>query len=116
MLCAGVGSPEASHGLYVTGWLKRGPTGVIGTNLIDAEVTVASIMQDQDRLLQNAAGKVMGGEGLKWLLESRGVKYIDFNGWERIDTQEIQQGRLIGKTREKLLHVPQMLVAASNST
>jgi hypothetical protein len=50
------------RGLYVTGWLKRGPTGIIGTNLIDAEETVGSIAEDEkEGLLPGEDGCYHGG-------------------------------------------------------
>ncbi|XP_071737251.1 NADPH:adrenodoxin oxidoreductase, mitochondrial-like [Rutidosis leptorrhynchoides] len=94
--------PEA--GLYVCGWLKRGPTGIIATNLYDAEETVASISEDieQSGLTSVFASTKPGRNGLQQLLESRNVNVVTFNDWEKIDSEEKRLGSLKGKPREKL--------------
>lgn len=108
---AGVDAPKGSAvpGLYVCGWLKRGPTGTIGTNLTDAEETVNSIAQDYVNLQQATAGTA----GLQQLLQQRRVQAVDYAGWERLNTYEQQQGLLEGSTRVKCVSVADMLRATS---
>ncbi|KAF6164149.1 hypothetical protein GIB67_010119 [Kingdonia uniflora] len=90
-------------GLYVSGWLKRGPTGIIATNLYCAEETVVSISEDLELgLLTSPSSPKPGREGLLQLLGSKGVKFVPFSGWEKIDSHEQSLGSLINKPREKL--------------
>lgn len=83
-------------GLYVAGWIKRGPTGIIGTNKKDAGSTIASLLAD----LEGAAGK--GGDGVVPLLERRGIRPIDLDGWRRIDAAERALGTSRGRERTTL--------------
>ncbi|KAJ0495770.1 putative adrenodoxin-NADP(+) reductase, Biotin synthase [Helianthus annuus] len=101
-----VGQPV--DGLYVCGWLKRGPTGIIATNLYDAEETVTSISEDikkKDPTSEFASGR----EGLLQLLENRKIKVVAFSDWEKIDSEEKRLGSLLGKPREKLTNWKDLL-------
>ncbi|XP_057969165.1 NADPH:adrenodoxin oxidoreductase, mitochondrial isoform X2 [Malania oleifera] len=91
-------------GLYVSGWLKRGPTGIIATNLYCAEETVASIMEDIKRgvLASSTSLPKPGREGLIQLLDSRNIRVVPFSAWEKIDAEEKRIGSLRKKPREKL--------------
>lgn len=92
------------HGLYVAGWLKRGPKGIIATNLYCAEETVASIAEDVEKgSLTAASGSPKPGRrGLLQLLENKSVKFVPFSGWERIDAKERMVGQQRNKPREKI--------------
>ncbi|MFN8167318.1 MAG: FAD-dependent oxidoreductase [Candidatus Nanopelagicales bacterium] len=83
-------------GLYVAGWIKRGPTGIIGTNKKDAAATVASLLAD----LESAAPR--GGDGVLPLLVERGVAVVDVEGWRGIDAAERALGESRGRTRTTL--------------
>jgi adrenodoxin-NADP+ reductase len=100
-------------GLYVCGWVKRGPTGIIGTNLTDAEETVACLVADRDQLLKAVAGPAGGWQQVEALLQQRGVQVVDWGGWGRIDAAEVAHGQQLGKVREKLAEVPDMLATAA---
>jgi ferredoxin--NADP+ reductase len=91
--------PQGRHipSLYVTGWLKRGPQGVIGTNRIDAAETVASILED----LASRAG-VPNAAGVDECFRRLGVDVVGYEGWLRIDDQEQQRGRDSGRDRSKI--------------
>jgi len=117
----GGGPPATIPGLYVCGWAKRGPTGVIGTNLTDAEETVASLAADRDALLarrrQAGDGAPAGGAGLAALLQRRGDGsgqggWVGRSGWARIDAAELAAGASAGKVREKMTDVAEMLRVA----
>src|SRR5215207_2407422 len=85
-------------GLYVAGWIKRGPSGVIGTNKKDATETVALLLDDARAGLLPARG-----EGtLDALLEERGVEAVLYAGWEAIDRAERDAGEPHGRPRIKL--------------
>lgn len=99
------GSPVP--GLYVAGWIKRGPTGIIGTNRADSVATVNALLED-------AAGWApaedkRGAEGISKLLVDRGIRYVSFDDWKIIDKAEIERGRESGKPREKFTLVSEML-------
>jgi NADPH-dependent glutamate synthase beta subunit-like oxidoreductase len=73
---------------YVAGWLKRGPTGVIGTNKSDAAETVESLLDDV------TAG---GRPGIEALLEARGIGVVTYDGWLAIDARETELARTLGR-------------------
>ncbi|XXG56736.1 hypothetical protein AAC387_Pa03g4072 [Persea americana] len=99
-------------GLYVTGWLKRGPTGIIGTNLFCAEETVASISEDLEQGMLTSTLKP-GRDGLLQLLRDKGIRYIPFSGWKKIDLHERSDGSLRNKPREKITSWDELLNVAS---
>ena len=106
-----VTDPEAGApilGIYVAGWIKRGPTGVIGTNKPDAGETV-------DRMLEDlAGGRVLMPEdpeapAIKSFLEEKGVRYVSYDEWRRIDELEVQRGEAGGRPRVKFCTVDEIL-------
>ncbi|HJS50029.1 MAG TPA: FAD-dependent oxidoreductase [Gaiellaceae bacterium] len=95
-------------GLYCAGWIKRGPTGVIGTNKKDATETV-------DLLLEDArVGKLGAKEGgsVDGLLAERGVDVVSYAGWGAIDAAERARGEPQGRPRVKLCTWDELLAAA----
>jgi len=83
---------------YVAGWIKRGPSGVIGTNKKDATETVGLLLADARE------GKLTGalGGSLVDLLEAKGVDFVDYEGWQAIDAAERAAGEPLGRPRVKL--------------
>lgn len=81
-------------GLYVTGWIKRGCVGLIGSTKSDARQTVETLLGDQ------ALGK--GRRGADELVRERGLKPIDWNGWLRIDAAERALGASLERARTKI--------------
>lgn len=108
--CAGVGAAagDCVPGLYVCGWLKRGPTGIIGTNLTDAEETLHTIAQDEAGFDWAAPGRA----ALQAVLRQRGVRVVDWPAWERLDAAEVQAGGAAGAVRVKQASLAGMLAAA----
>jgi ferredoxin--NADP+ reductase len=100
---------EPRPGVYCAGWIKRGPTGVIGTNKKDATETV-------DLLLEDArAGRLPArsvDESIDSLLAERGVDVVTYEGWERIDAVERARGEEQGRPRVKLCSWDELLAAA----
>lgn len=97
---------EVIPGMYVTGWIKRGPTGIIGTNRADSVATVDALMKD----LQNFDPKqVPGAAGLAARFEQLGVRVVNYQDWLKIDSQEIERGKPKGKQREKFTQIKEML-------
>lgn len=96
----------AMAGVYVTGWLKRGATGIIGTNRADSIETVRSLLADLPAL---SAGAKSGAEALLPAVHARGVAPVSLDGWHRLDAAEMERGRAAGKPREKFTRVAEML-------
>jgi ferredoxin--NADP+ reductase len=97
-------------GVYVTGWIKRGARGVIGTNRQCARETVSKIWEDFDAGLLVRDTK--SGPDLSALLDQRGVQPVGTTGWQAIDTAERDRGVEQGRPRVKFVAVADMLVAA----
>jgi ferredoxin--NADP+ reductase len=95
-------------GLYCAGWIKRGPTGVIGTNKKDATETVENLLEDarSGRLPER------DGRGIEELLVERGADVVAYAGWEAIDVTERTQGDEQGRPRVKLCSWDELLAAA----
>ena len=103
------GRVEGVDRTYAAGWIKRGPSGVIGTNKKDATETIAAMLEDAraGRLNATPEGST---QTLEALLESRGVEHVEQAGWQAIDAAERSAGEPLGRPRvklhtwEKLLH------------
>jgi ferredoxin--NADP+ reductase len=96
---------------YCAGWIKRGPTGIIGTNKKDATETVTHLLEDFD------AGKLVHepdatAEAVEELLAERGVRAIVYAGWSSIDELERAAGEKLGRPRVKLRTWDELLDAA----
>ncbi len=97
---------EALPGVYAVGWIKRGPTGILGTNKRDAEETVGCLVEDLHALPEPPAGPIDG------VLESRGVDIVTADGWHAIDAAERERGRGAERPRVKLASREELLAAA----
>ena len=135
------GKVVGSNNLFVTGWIKRGPTGIIGTNIMDAKETVNSVMSFigsdsgsgsisrsgsgiaagqsslsslQKIVPKEEASMVRGRDGLEEYLKSNKVEYVSWNQFQRIESLEREPSRLRcdSQPREKFLSVEEMLQAA----
>ncbi len=102
------GAPVA--GLYAAGWVKRGPTGLIGTNRACSVETVDSLGADIGALVAGAPRA--GADGLAGMLASRGVTWVDYPGWQRADAEEVRAGQAGGRPRRKFTRIDDMLRAA----
>jgi ferredoxin/flavodoxin---NADP+ reductase len=100
---------EFSPDEYVTGWIKRGPTGVIGTNKSDAVETVTSLLAD---IRDGEITPHHDPDELDRLLDSRGIHPLDLDAWHRIDAAEIDLGLRHGRRRTTLAHRSELLAAA----
>ncbi len=101
-----VNGDDILPGLYAAGWIKRGPTGIIGTNKADAVATVKGLLED---IPQMAAGARAGGKRLQALLAERGVRWVSYGDWRNIDAAEVARGKARGKPREKFTTIEEML-------
>jgi ferredoxin--NADP+ reductase len=113
---------ERQAGEYVVGWIKRGPSGVIGTNKKDAQETVDAILADlgagADATSNGSSGSLHpstpDGEALERLLRERQPDVVTYEGWSEIDRHERALGEQSGRPRVKLTSIEEMLrVAAS---
>lgn len=100
-------------GLYVAGWLKRGPRGIIGDNLIDAEETIGALIEDDAQGLLRKPDAVFENSGVAPVLAARDTRVVSKEGWARIDAEERRRGAEAGKPREKLTSVSEMLRVAN---
>jgi ferredoxin--NADP+ reductase len=104
------GSGEQHAGHYAVGWIKRGPSGVIGTNKKDAQDTVDSLFADLE------AGKVPEREpiepAIEELLADRAGDHVTYLGWQAIDRAEVSAGEPHGRPRVKFCSVAEMVEAA----
>ncbi len=97
-------------GLYTAGWIKRGPSGIIGTNRACAVESVEALLEDVDQFGSDKPGR----EGLHKILDHNGVQYVNYAQWEKIDAAEILAGEPKGKPREKFTRRDEMLAVASS--
>ena len=97
-------------GVYCAGWIKRGPTGVIGTNKKDATETVQLLLEDarQGRLPRTDAS----ADAIVELLADRDAEAVVYAGWEAIDAVERARGSEFGRPRVKLCSWDELLAAA----
>ncbi|KAI1491350.1 nucleotide-binding domain-containing protein [Biscogniauxia mediterranea] len=100
-------------GVYCSGWVKRGPTGVIASTMEDAFSTGDAIVADWNSeapFLDN--DRSYGWEGLQSEVSKDKCQVIQWEDWKKIDKAEKERGRLIGKEREKFTSTAEMLAAA----
>ena len=100
------------QGAYVAGWIKRGPSGVIGTNKKCAQETVDALLEDLEAgRLDLAAQRPTAEEVLGRLLE-RQPRLVDYEGWQAIDRHERQLGEPAGRPRVKVTSIPELVRVA----
>ena len=101
-------SGAAVPGCYVAGWIKRGPSGVIGTNKPDAVETIAALLEDADAGRLPAPSQPDPG-AVPALLEERGVEVVTWRDWQALDAHECAAGAARGAPREKVTDTGEML-------
>ncbi len=107
-------STEPVLGVYCSGWIKRGPTGMIGTNRTDSAETVDTILHDF------AAGRLTDPTGslteIHSLIRTRQPDVVDKHGWKRIDTAERARGTAKNRPRVKSVHWAELVALAQPVT
>lgn len=93
------------NGMYTTGWIKRGPIGLIGHTKSDALETVTHLVADQGNWWTPADASEAS---VVELLESRGVRFTDLAGWRRLDAHELALGEANGRERIKVVDRDEM--------
>ncbi|WP_221090656.1 FAD-dependent oxidoreductase [Deinococcus aquaedulcis] len=102
------GRVDGRPGEYTAGWIKRGPSGVVGTNRKDATDTVAGLLADaQAGALPPAAQP--DRDAVEALLRGKGVHVYSFEDWQALDAHELEQGKALGRPRAKVVHRELML-------
>ncbi|KAI9142540.1 hypothetical protein BKA69DRAFT_1066886 [Paraphysoderma sedebokerense] len=101
------GGPDTP--LYVSGWLKRGPTGVIATTMSDAFETADTVVADLTSQVDAGFKAKAGGDAVVQYLMKNGVRIVDWSDWKKIDRREEELGRKKGKPRDKIDNVEDML-------
>jgi ferredoxin--NADP+ reductase len=104
------GGPAA--GEYVAGWIKRGPTGVVGTNKHDANETIEALLADA-RSGRLPVAAVRDRDALPGLLAGRGTVVVTWTGWASIERAERELGAASGREREKIADRQALLRAAA---
>lgn len=97
---------EILPGVYATGWIKRGPVGLIGHTKSDAMETISHLVNDQANWWSPAEPDEAA---VVALLESRGIEYTDLDGWHRLDEHEIALGEPHGRARIKVVPRDEMV-------
>ena len=90
---------QASPGLYATGWIKRGPIGLIGHTKSDALETIGNLIADKSTWWQPAQPSE---DSIVEFLDGKGVEFVTWADWLRIDHEETRLGALEGRERVKL--------------
>ncbi len=96
---------RVDDGLYTVGWIKRGPSGVIGSNKPDGKLAAEQILADH-----GSGGGKTGRAGLEAMVGERGLHAVDFAAWQKIEAAEIANAR-DGAPRKKFVTVAEMLAA-----
>jgi ferredoxin--NADP+ reductase len=102
-------------GLFVAGWAKHGPKGIIATNKLDAVETVQTLREAHAKGLWRNTCKSPALADVPDLLSSRGVAYITYADWKLIDAHEVNAGLASGRPRRKLIDVREMFDVIASS-
>jgi ferredoxin--NADP+ reductase len=97
-------------GVYAAGWIKRGPSGVIGTNKKDATETVDLLLEDDREGRLPHKGRT--ADDVDGFLDERGTRRVVYSGWSAIDAHERSAGEPLGRPRVKLCTWDELLAAA----
>ncbi|MFZ4815232.1 MAG: FAD-dependent oxidoreductase [Phototrophicaceae bacterium] len=103
-----IGNDELVTGEYVVGWIKRGPSGIIGTNKPDSIATVKAMLFDAANG-QTILPATPSRTALEACLNERAVRYISYADWQQLDAEEVQRGVAQGRPRIKFTDPTQML-------
>jgi ferredoxin--NADP+ reductase len=95
-------------GEYVVGWIKRGPSGVIGTNKKDASDTCLRLLEDAEAGKLNEPTGETDPEAIEAWLRAQVPGLVTWNGWEAIDKHETSAGEPHGRPRIKVVSVAEM--------
>ena len=94
---------EVVPGMYATGWIKRGPVGLIGSTKSDAQETIGHLVEDYEAGKLHATTDALGWEETSKVLDERGVRYTTWRGWELLNEYEMALGAERGRARLKVV-------------
>ena len=97
---------ERVPGVYATGWIKRGPVGLIGHTKSDAKETIEHLLAEEASWW---SPEIDDRDSIVGLLEERGIEYTDLEGWHRLDAHERALGEAAGRERIKVVDRDEML-------
>ncbi len=100
---------DALPGEYVVGWVKRGPSGLIGSNKPDSAETVQAMLADLPAVSPLPAA-MAAPAAVPELLAARGVRAVGYDEWRRLDALEVERGKPLGRPRVKFLRLEEMLL------
>jgi ferredoxin--NADP+ reductase len=100
---------EQLHGVYATGWIKRGPVGLIGSTKSDAMETIKHVITDQASWWTPSCPEP---EAIVELLRSRDIEFTNLDGWHNLDRYELGLGEAVGRTRVKVVPRDEMIRAS----
>ncbi|MGV8896893.1 MAG: FAD-dependent oxidoreductase [Rhodoglobus sp.] len=104
-------SDQQVHGVYATGWIKRGPVGLIGHTKSDAMETIKHVVNDQANWW---SPEHPDESAIVELLESRGVEFTNLGGWHNLDAHELKLGEPEGRVRIKVVERDEMIAVSNN--
>ncbi|XP_073969327.1 NADPH:adrenodoxin oxidoreductase, mitochondrial isoform X2 [Rhodnius prolixus] len=96
-------------GVYSTGWINSGPVGVILSTMNNAYKQAAILTQDIASNRLDTSITKSGYTQIKALLNKKGLVTVSFDGWKKIDRVEVERGKAVGKPREKIVSIQEML-------
>ena len=105
------GEGQQIAGIYATGWIKRGPVGLIGHTKSDALETIGCIIADRETWWQPTNPDE---QSVVDLLSAKNVKFVGWPEWLKIDAAERALGEAEGRERIKLVDRPDFIAAAFN--
>ena len=103
-------SGQAVNGLYCAGWIKRGPTGVIGTNKPDALETVEMMLEDVGKGV-HLEPEFAAASAAEAMVKSRKPSYVSYEDWKKLDALEVEKAKGTERPRVKFTSVADMLRA-----
>lgn len=107
---------RVDKGVYSAGWLSTGPVGVILSTMSNAFETGGNVVTDiQNQVIDTSVIKP-GFSAINKKLLTKGVQVVSFEDWEKIDQEEIKRGKAVGKPREKIIDIQEMLNIAGNGS
>ncbi|MDR9443989.1 MAG: FAD-dependent oxidoreductase [Microbacteriaceae bacterium] len=102
---------EQVQGVYATGWIKRGPVGLIGHTKADAIETIGHVLSEKHNWWKPSHPEE---NAVIELLQSKGVKFVSWDGWLRENSEELRRGESSGREREKLFDRDEMVKIANS--
>nr|XP_045594111.1 NADPH:adrenodoxin oxidoreductase, mitochondrial-like [Procambarus clarkii] len=103
------GRVTGHNGVYVSGWISTGPVGVILSTMTSGFSTGKAIVADIEAGLVDASQPRGGNVEIMNILKERGVRPVSFDEWTRLDKYEVEAGTKLGKPREKVCNIKQMM-------